>query len=172
MNLSYKERMRRSVQHETVDRIPTQINYTPSLGEKMAQDFGISLEELPDRFGNHFLRVDLSRQSRLSEDGKTGGEPAFQPKRKAISPPSIPWPSQKISTPTPGPIPIEPICLRMRRKKLPLIMARILLRRISVLPYLSAPGRCEGLIICLWNWRPIPAMWKSYWIGLRRFNSC
>lgn len=71
MSISYKERMRRAVQHEAVDRIPTQINYTPSLGEKMAQHFGISLEELPDRLGNHFLRVDLSYEKRLSTDGET-----------------------------------------------------------------------------------------------------
>ena len=71
MSMSYKERMRCAIQHEPVDRIPTQINYTPSLGEKMAQHFGVSIENLSAHLGNHLLRVDLSYPARLSDDGKT-----------------------------------------------------------------------------------------------------
>ncbi len=71
MNISKKERMRRAVQYEVVDRIPTQINYTSSLGEQMAQHFGIAVEDLPDRLGNHLLRIDLSYEKRYSEDGGT-----------------------------------------------------------------------------------------------------
>ncbi len=71
MKLSYKERVRRAIQHEAVDRLPTQINYTPALGENMAQHFGITLDHLPRYFGNHLLRVDLSYPVRVSEDGKT-----------------------------------------------------------------------------------------------------
>ena len=65
-----KERMQRALDYETVDRIPTQINYTAGMGQKMAGFFKISAEELPAFLGNHLVRVDLSYPERLSEDGE------------------------------------------------------------------------------------------------------
>jgi uroporphyrinogen decarboxylase len=65
-----KERMRRALQHQPVDRIPTQINYTTEMGARLARHLDVSLADLPHRLGNHLLRVDLTYPKRLSEDGK------------------------------------------------------------------------------------------------------
>ncbi len=71
MVMTPKERMRRALRHESVDRLPTQINYTRAVGERLAAHLGVSAAELPARLGNHLLRVDLSHTPRLSDDGKT-----------------------------------------------------------------------------------------------------
>ncbi len=67
--LSHKERVRRALRHEPVDRLPTQINYTDRIGEKMEAVFGVGANELPVFLDNHLVRVDLSYPERLSEDG-------------------------------------------------------------------------------------------------------
>jgi uroporphyrinogen decarboxylase len=69
MTLTHKERMRRALNHEPVDRLPTQINYTDEMGEILCRHFGVSKKELPARLDNHMVRVDLSHQSYLSADG-------------------------------------------------------------------------------------------------------
>jgi uroporphyrinogen decarboxylase len=65
-----KERVKRSLTHQPVDRIPTQINYTQSLGDRICSYFGVTSTELPVFLGNHLLRVDLDYEKRYSEDGK------------------------------------------------------------------------------------------------------
>lgn len=70
MILTPKERMRRALVHEPVDRIPTQINYTRTFGQKLAQHYGISESALPGRLGNHVVRVDIQFDPRKSKDGK------------------------------------------------------------------------------------------------------
>lgn len=70
MTLTPKERLRRALNHEPVDRIPTQINYTDEMGDILCRHFGVSPQELPARLDNHLLRVDLSHKSALSEDGR------------------------------------------------------------------------------------------------------
>jgi len=70
MSLTKKERMRRALFHEPVDRLPTQINYTQSLGRNLAQHYGVSEHELPEYFGNHLVRVDIQFEPRFSDDGK------------------------------------------------------------------------------------------------------
>jgi uroporphyrinogen decarboxylase len=62
--------MRRAINHEPVDRIPTQINYTDGMGQRMARRFGVPIEQLPNYLGNHMIRVDLNHQARLSNDGE------------------------------------------------------------------------------------------------------
>jgi len=71
MSLTKKERMRRALLHESVDRLPTQINYTQALGRKMAKHYGVSEQDLPQHLGNHMVRVDIQFESKVSEDGKT-----------------------------------------------------------------------------------------------------
>lgn len=70
-SLTPKERVYRAIRYEPVDHLPTQINYTPAAGKALADAFGISLRDLPDRLGNHILRVDLTYTPRISPDGKT-----------------------------------------------------------------------------------------------------
>ena len=69
--MSPKERMRKALFYEAVDRIPTQINYTAAIGHSMAAYFEAPVEQLPTFLGNHMLRVDISYMGRLSDDGKT-----------------------------------------------------------------------------------------------------
>lgn len=70
MTLTHKERMRRALDYEPVDRIPTQINYTQAFGEDMARHFGVPPADLPVFLDNHMVRVDLSYPRRYSDDGK------------------------------------------------------------------------------------------------------
>jgi uroporphyrinogen decarboxylase len=70
MSLTYKERMRRALIHEPVDRIPTQINYTRAFGRKLAQHYKVSESALPGRLGNHMVRVDIQFDPRYSDSGK------------------------------------------------------------------------------------------------------
>jgi uroporphyrinogen decarboxylase len=70
MDLTHKERLRSALLYQPVDRLPTQINYTSGMGEKMARHFGVSTQELPNFLDNHLVRIDLSYPERLSADGK------------------------------------------------------------------------------------------------------
>jgi uroporphyrinogen decarboxylase len=66
---THKERLQRALRHEPVDRLPTQINYTARMGEKLAAHFHVSQADLPQLIDNHLVRVDLSFPERLSQDG-------------------------------------------------------------------------------------------------------
>jgi uroporphyrinogen decarboxylase len=70
MPLTHKERMRRAIQHETVDRLPTQINYTGKMGKKLAEHFSVEPSKLPQVLDNHLIRVDVTYQPTCSEDGR------------------------------------------------------------------------------------------------------
>ena len=69
--MTHKERMRRALLHQPVDRMPTQINYTAGMGERLAKHFGVSGERLPGFLDNHMVRVDISYPKRSSADGST-----------------------------------------------------------------------------------------------------
>lgn len=70
--LTPKERARRALSREPVDRLPTQCNYTALMGKKLADYFKIPLCELPARLDNHLLRVDVAGPKCLrSEHGRT-----------------------------------------------------------------------------------------------------
>ena len=68
--MNHKERLRGALRHEEIDRIPTQINYTAGMGEAMAKHFGVEVGEVTNYIDNHMVRVDISFDQRLSEDGK------------------------------------------------------------------------------------------------------
>ncbi len=76
MKLTHKERIQRAIRREPVDRVPTQVNYTHAMGEKLAAHLGVPLDRLPVRMDNHLVRLDppdavrppCSR--RVSEDGR------------------------------------------------------------------------------------------------------
>jgi uroporphyrinogen decarboxylase len=69
MTLTRRERMRRALNLEPVDRIPTQINYTPAMGQRLAAHLGVTPDQLPRRLDNHLLRVDIAHEHRRSQDG-------------------------------------------------------------------------------------------------------
>ena len=70
MPLFPKERVRRTLDHQSVDRLPTQCNYTARMGERLAEYFQVPLGELDARLDNHLLRLDVTHPARFSEDGR------------------------------------------------------------------------------------------------------
>ncbi len=68
--LTRRERVRRALTHQPVDRIPTQINYTGDMGAMLAAHFGAPIDRVPAALDNHLLRVDIDFAKPLSEDGK------------------------------------------------------------------------------------------------------
>jgi uroporphyrinogen decarboxylase len=70
MTITRKERMQKALRHEQVDRLPTQVNFTDGMGQKMAGHFQVTPKDLPAFLGNHMVRVDLNTPTHLSEDGK------------------------------------------------------------------------------------------------------
>jgi uroporphyrinogen decarboxylase len=68
-SLSKKERTRRALAREPVDQLPTQVNYTAGMGEKLAAWFHVPVRELEVRLDNHLLRVDIAYPKKLSADG-------------------------------------------------------------------------------------------------------
>ncbi len=70
MELTRRERVLRALTYEPVDRLPTQFNYTTSMGQRMGQHFGIDPVDLPERLDNHLRRLDMSYEPRFSDDGK------------------------------------------------------------------------------------------------------
>jgi uroporphyrinogen decarboxylase len=67
--LSRKERTLRALRREPVDRLPTQANYTRAMGRLLSGHFGIAEADLPERLGNHLLRVDIDHPRRTNADG-------------------------------------------------------------------------------------------------------
>lgn len=65
-----KKRLQQALAHQPVDRLPTQINYTHSMGVALCDHFDVDLQKLPDFLGNHLLRVDIAYKEKFSEDGK------------------------------------------------------------------------------------------------------
>jgi uroporphyrinogen decarboxylase len=70
MALTPKERMRKAILYEPVDRLPTQINYTKPMGKRLAEYYKVSVDELPSLLDNHMIRLDISYLKRASEDKK------------------------------------------------------------------------------------------------------
>ena len=68
MQLTPKERLRRAIRHEPVDRLPVQINYTGRQGERLATWLGVAAADLPAALGNHLRRLDLTFPEHYSED--------------------------------------------------------------------------------------------------------
>ena len=68
--LTKKERMRRALWRQPVDRLPVQTNYTPVMARKLSEYFKVPANELPALLDNHLLRVDLTFPKRLSADGR------------------------------------------------------------------------------------------------------
>jgi uroporphyrinogen decarboxylase len=67
--VTHKERLLRALRYQRVDRLPTQVNYTASMGRAIAEHLGLSSSDLPAALDNHLLRVDLTFPERFSPDG-------------------------------------------------------------------------------------------------------
>jgi uroporphyrinogen decarboxylase len=69
--MTRKERTRRALRREPVDRLPTQVNTTPRMRSILASHLSIPEADLDEHIDNHLLRVDLSYPKRVSGDGLT-----------------------------------------------------------------------------------------------------
>ena len=69
MHITHKERLRRALRYEPIDRLPTQVGYTRAAGAQLAAHLDTSLPDLAVRLDNHLVRVDLSCAERLNGDG-------------------------------------------------------------------------------------------------------
>jgi uroporphyrinogen decarboxylase len=101
-----KERLQRTLTHQSVDHLPTQINYTHAMGQALSAHFGVALENLPEYLGNHLLRIDIANEEKLSNDGKLkydwwgvgfdvneeGYFTAFNPLSQSKDVDAFPWP--------------------------------------------------------------------------------
>jgi uroporphyrinogen decarboxylase len=57
MPLTHKERLQRAVCRQPIDRLPTQINYTASMGQKLAAHFNLPADELSTLLLCHGLNI-------------------------------------------------------------------------------------------------------------------
>lgn len=71
MELTHKQRVQRALRHEPVDRIPTQINCTGRMAQRLAAHFAVAPAELPLRLDNHLVRVDVSHTPGVAPDGRS-----------------------------------------------------------------------------------------------------
>lgn len=67
--LTPRERLRRALWRQPVDRLPVQTNYTGAMASKLAAHFDCACDDLPTHLDNHLLRVDIDHAPRLSDDG-------------------------------------------------------------------------------------------------------
>jgi uroporphyrinogen decarboxylase len=70
LSLTKKERVRRALWRQTLDRLPVQTNYTSIMSARLAVHFGCSKQDVADRMDNHLLRVEVAHKPHLSPDGK------------------------------------------------------------------------------------------------------
>ncbi len=98
--------MLRTLRRQPVDRLPTQSNYTRAMGRLLAAHFGIAESELPERLGNHLLRVDIDYPRPTNADGSIefdwwgagwdtrteGYWHAFSPLKESLDLDRYPWP--------------------------------------------------------------------------------
>ena len=68
--LTPKNRMRRALWRQAVDRLPVQTNFTGTMAARLAAHFHHAPAELSARFDNHLLRVDVDHPPQLSDDGR------------------------------------------------------------------------------------------------------
>jgi uroporphyrinogen decarboxylase len=71
MGLTHKERVQRAFRREPVDRLPTQVSFTPAMGKRLARHLRVAPGDLPARLDNHLVRVDLTVPHRMSDDSRT-----------------------------------------------------------------------------------------------------
>lgn len=69
MSLTRKERLLRALRRQPVDRLPTQVNYTAAMGEKLAAHLSVPVADLPAVLDNHLVRVDINYQAKHGADG-------------------------------------------------------------------------------------------------------
>ena len=62
---NHKERIVAAINHEKLDKLPVQINYTRRMGELLADHFGVHAAELPIFFDNHIRSAEPNERIRI-----------------------------------------------------------------------------------------------------------
>ena len=174
VGLSRKERMLRALRREPVDRLPTQSNYTRAMGRLLCEHFGIAEAELPERLGNHLLRVDIDHPRRTNADGSiefdwwgAGWDTRTEGYWHAFSP------LERLARPRSaihGPIRTMRRFSARPSGRFSAMARTISSRRISECVFLNEPGRCADSMRCSWTWWNAPSGWRSFWTASRRFR--
>ena len=153
--LSKRERMRRALWRQPVDRLPVQTNYTPVMGRKLRGHFKVPADELPNRLDNHLLRLDLTFPKRLSADGKVSYDwwgAGWDTETEGYWHSHAPLANSRLGRGSRGRIPRPPSVGRRRQSRSPTTRALILPRPTSACASLSGSGRCGVLTRRLWIW--------------------
>jgi len=66
--MTHKQRVIRAIQGEELDRLPTQISFTPEMSRKVARHLGVSESELFQRLDNHLIMVSPDDTQRIDEE--------------------------------------------------------------------------------------------------------
>jgi uroporphyrinogen decarboxylase len=69
MKPTHKARLKRALAYKQVERLPTQVNYTKRMGEKLAGYLHVAIDELPEHLDNHMIRVDATSERKIRQDG-------------------------------------------------------------------------------------------------------
>lgn len=67
--MTRKQRMQRALRRQTVDRLPTQSNYTKVMARTLAGHFQTDEAVLGERLDNHLLRVDITHTRSTNAEG-------------------------------------------------------------------------------------------------------
>lgn len=67
--MTRKQRMQRALRRQSVDRLPTQSNYTKVMAQTLAGHFQTDEAALGERLDNHLLRVDITHTRSTNADG-------------------------------------------------------------------------------------------------------
>lgn len=65
---THRDRVIAAINHEKLDRLPIQINYTKRMGELLARHFGVQVTELPFFLGNHIMTAVPDERIRIDHD--------------------------------------------------------------------------------------------------------
>ena len=66
--LTHKQRVVQAIQEEELDRLPTQISFTPEMSRKISKYLGVSEGELFRRLDNHIVMVSLDDTGRVDKE--------------------------------------------------------------------------------------------------------
>lgn len=66
--LTHKQRVVQAIQEKELDRLPTQISFTPEMPRKISKYLGLSEEKLFERLDNHMVVVSLDDTRKVDKE--------------------------------------------------------------------------------------------------------
>ena len=114
-----KERVRRALVYESIDRLPTQINFTVAFGQAISEYFSVSQNQLAEFLDNHIIRLDIDYEGLRSDDGSIRFDwwgVGFDTREEGYLPAVSPMAGKKDLDRYPWPDPHEPALLQNSRE--------------------------------------------------------